>query len=130
MEAAAARGSRGNSRKMKRTLPGVDVFLLHLGVGGLVKMAAVRAGHRGIFDDGDRSIRLALDLVAKRTGHEEIGHRYFPARASLSRGRVGRVPKVISGTAGGDDRDDRGGADEQITAGDAGAGFGFVGHGL
>jgi hypothetical protein len=43
-------------------------------------MAAVRAGHRGVFDDGDGSIGLPLDLVAERTRHQQVGHRHFPGR--------------------------------------------------
>src|SRR5438034_1313102 len=60
-------------------LAGVDVLLFQLGVGGLVKMAAVRAGHRSVFDDGDRSIRAPLNLIAERTRREQVGHRDFPA---------------------------------------------------
>jgi hypothetical protein len=36
----------------------------------------------------------------------------------------------MAGAPCGDDGDDRGAADEHVTAGDAGTGFGFRGHGL
>src|SRR6516165_711545 len=110
-------------------LAGVDVFLLHLGVGGLVKMAAVRAGHRGVFDDGDRRVGLPLDLVAEGTRHQQVGHGHLPARGALSGRGPGRAPQVIAGAACGEDCDNRRGAEERMTARDGWVGFGILGHG-
>ena len=57
IEAAAARLSSGNSRKMKRTLPVSMYFSLSAGQHLVVEVGAVAAGHRGVFDDGDRARR-------------------------------------------------------------------------
>src|SRR5262249_15945215 len=133
--AGAAREHRsGESEWIKRKFPedeahltGVDVFLLHLGVGGLVKMDAVGAGHGRVFDDGDRSIRLALDLIAKRTRHEQAGHGHFSAGAGLRRGCICGAPELKSNAARGKDRDERSCAHEHITAGGGGGGVALRG---
>src|SRR5262245_64548119 len=91
-------------------------------------MAAVGAGHGGIFDDGDRSIRLALDLIAERTRHQQVGHGHFSAGAGLRRGCIWGAPELISNAARGKHRDERGCADEHITAGEDEAGFALRGH--
>ena len=91
-------------------------------------MAAVGACHRGIFDDGDRSIRLALDLIAERTRHEQVGHGHFSAGAGLRRGCIGEAPELMADAARGKDRDEGSRADEHIAAGDGEAGFGLRGH--
>src|SRR5262245_59866513 len=132
--AGAAREHRGGkSERIERKFPedeahlsGVDVFLLHLGICGLVEMAAVGAGHRGIFDDGDGGIRLALDLIAERTRYEQVGQGDLSTGTGLRRGRIGRVPELIA--AARKDRDERSRADEHIAAGDRKAGVGLSGH--
>ena len=72
MKAAAARGSSGNSRRMKRTLP-VSIYLLskrRIGLG--MEAGAMRAGHRGIFDDRDRRVGLALDDIGQRLRRKQL----------------------------------------------------------
>jgi len=77
-------------------------------------MAAVRAGHRGIFDDGDGRIGRPQHLVAERACLHELGKRHLAAGGLRHRG-VRPAPKVIAGTAGRDDGH-RGDADEQLAA--------------
>jgi len=93
-------------------------------------MAAVRASHRGVFDDGDRSIRLTLDLVAERTRHEQIGHGHIPAGRRLRRRRVDRAPQGKPGAGCGEDRGDRGGTEEHVATREGRAGWGLCDHGL
>src|SRR5262249_35792127 len=37
-----------------------------------VEVGAVRAGDRGVFDDGDRRVRLAERLLAERSGRHDV----------------------------------------------------------
>src|SRR5215472_1756146 len=81
--AAAARQheSRGRERIEREgtqgvaDLAGVDVTLLQLGKRGLGKMRAMRAGHRGIFDDGHRRLVGPDHDVAVRPRIGKIGGR-------------------------------------------------------
>ena len=52
-------------------LAGVDIFGLQLGEHFGLEIGAVRAGHRGVFNDGDGRVVLADDDVGQRArGHE------------------------------------------------------------
>ena len=72
MKAPAASGSSGNSRKMKRTLPVSMYFSFSFGKVSTVKCGAMRAGHRGVFDDRDRRVLRAHHLVAERAGLQQL----------------------------------------------------------
>src|SRR5262249_15741417 len=115
---AARQHGGGGGQRVERKFPeneanlaGIDVFLLQLRVRRLVEMAAVRAGHRGIFDDGDRGIVGALDLVAQRARRHQLRHRHFGGRprGRLSHRRFGRAPQVIAGPGGDEDGGNGGG---------------------
>ena len=94
MEAATASSSSGNSRKMKRTLP-VSMYLrLQRRIGRLVEGGAVRAGHRGVFDDRDRRIGLAEHEVGQRARP----HQLF-ARRALGEGDGGEPSKAAAATS-------------------------------
>src|SRR5690606_29231504 len=51
----------------------------------VVEVGAVAAGHRGIFDDGDRRVRIAQHLLRQRALLQQLGHVDLAAR----RGRCG-----------------------------------------
>ena len=75
MKPASARGSNGNSRRISRDLAGVDVFRLQLRQRRRVEMRAMRAGHRGIFDDRHLGVGLAESTFrASAPGSQQLGH--------------------------------------------------------
>src|ERR1017187_1970108 len=59
-------------------LAGVDVALLKFRECSLLEMRAVRAGHRGIFDDGDRRLVFAQGQIGQRIRLHQVGggHRF------------------------------------------------------
>src|SRR5450759_1848512 len=59
-------------------LAGVDVALLKFRECRLLEMRAVRAGHRGIFDDGDRRLVVAQGQIGQRIRLHQVGggHRF------------------------------------------------------
>jgi hypothetical protein len=132
MDAAAASGSSGKLPKDESDLAGIDVFLFHLRIGRLVEVAAVRAGHRGIFDDRDRSVGRALGLIAEGARCHEFadGNLGAPCRGLRHR-RVGLGPEVIAGAASHSDGRKRGAAHDHVATRDGRAGvFSVLGHGL
>ena len=62
-------------------------------------MRAVRAGHRGVFDDGDRRVVLAERPVAERRRHQQLGHGHALGGGRL---RLIKAPKLPSAASDGD----------------------------
>ena len=70
-------------------------------------MGAVRAGHRGVFDDGDRRVVLAERAVAERRRNQKL------SRGRALRGGGLRLEQGLDAADGDDDRDDAG-ANQQV----------------
>ena len=70
-------------------------------------MGAVRAGHRGVFDDGDRRIVLAERAVAERRRNQEL------SRGRALRGGRLRLKQSLD-AAGCDNESNDAGANQQI----------------
>ncbi|CCV12423.1 hypothetical protein MESS4_430069 [Mesorhizobium sp. STM 4661] len=58
----------------KAGLAGIDIFRLQFRKGRLGEIRAMRAGHRGIFDDGDLRVVLAELLLGQRTRLQQCRH--------------------------------------------------------
>ena len=71
-------------------LAGVDVFFLERLIIILVKAGAMRAGHRHVFDDGDRSGLLAERHFLERALLHHLGHVDITIRLGSFNGNLGR----------------------------------------
>ena len=98
MKPASARGSNGKFAEDQPRLAGVDVFRLQLRQRRRVEMRAVRAGHRGVFDDRHRGVGLAEHLVGQRAGLQQLGHVDRAGGFGASTG--GGARRALRGSAG------------------------------
>ena len=93
-------------------LAGIDVALLDFRECGLLEMRAVRASHRGIFDDGDRRLGIAQRQIGHAFRIQKLGGgvicRQRPSREGRQRGNA---------KYGGCQRDG-GGAQAELASGD------------
>ena len=92
-------------------LAGIDVALLQFRKGRLGEMRAVRAGHRGIFDDGHRRLVGTEHDIAVGTGFRQI--RRVGTGSSSARARRGETGQNGASNAG--ERKYRGGREELAT---------------
>src|ERR1700731_2374160 len=73
-------------------LSGVDVFRFDLGILMDEEVRAVGAGHRRVFDQGDRRLRVALGLLAERTRAHQLLFRSLRERRT-------HEPEAVRATA-------------------------------
>ena len=74
-------------------------------------MGAVRAGHRGVFDDGDGRLLVAEDLVAKRAGLHQLGFGHALSERAMRK----ELEAARAGERGGEG--ERGGGEQELAAG-------------